>query len=353
MWSLKPKQQSIVGIDCSSTSVKILELSGSAEQRCVEAFASAPLPENCMEAGVFKDLDAVAAIIKQLILSGRFTSKQVAIAVPDSLAISKVIQINQGLSQTEIEDLLAIEAEKYIPFPIDEINIDFNVQGISSKNTAMQDVLLVGSRAGNVSNRVELIQSAGLEAVIVDVESYAVERAVQLLKPELPSGGENKVVAVFDIGSIYTHLYVFHNLKIIYSREEEFGGKQLVDAAAQQYGMSAHDVVLSIERGSFPQDFQERVLRPFIEMIFLQVKRSLQFFFSTSQYSFVDHIVLAGGVARQYGVAQLLESHIGVPTTVANPLASVQFSKNVNQDQLKQVSPALMVVCGLALRHME
>lgn len=350
---IKPKNKSILGVDISPASVKILQLSRHGENTCVEEYGKALLPDNAMEGTAIKNIAAVAATIKQLVASSHFSTDQVAVAVPDASAISQVIQINKGMSESDIEELVVIEADKYIPFPIDEINIDFSVLGPSSKNSAMQDILIVASRAENVNDRVEALRLAGLEARVVDVESYAVERAAHLLKPDLPAGGKNKVVAMIDIGSTYTHLLVFHNLNIIYSRDERVGGKQLLDEIVRQYGMTFKEAIHVVEKRIVLDDYQTRVLTPFYDNIFLHVKRALQFFFSTSQYHVVDHIVLAGGAARQPDIAQLLQAHVNVPTTVASPLATFSFSHNVNRDQIIQESPSLMVACGLALRHVE
>lgn len=351
---IKPKQKSILGIDLSSASVKILQLSiNGAGTRCIEGYSTLLLPDNAMEGNVVKDIDAVADTIKKVVSMASLTTKQAALAVPDASAISKVIQISEGMSESEIEELVIIEADKYIPYPIDEINIDFNVLGPSSKNSAMQDVLIVASRAENVNTRVEAVHRAGLEAVIVDVESYVVERAAQLLKPDFPALGENKVIAIIDIGAVYSHLFVLQNMKIIYSRDEEFGGSHLIASIIQQYGISAQEALAGVQQGTLPPDYRTRLLNPFNDRIFLQVKRSLQFFFSTSQYSFVDHIVLAGGVARQPGIAERLQAHIGVPITIANPLASMSFSKTLDAAQVATESPSLIIACGLALRNIE
>ena len=349
----KSQHRSILGIDISPTSVKILEISKTGDQYCVEGYARAMLPESAMEGDVIKDADAVANTIKNLVFTAELTCKQVACAVPESTAISKIIQINDGLSDQEIEELVIVEADKYIPYPIDEINIDFNVIGPSTKNSAMLDVLIVASRSENVSSRVDVISRAGLVAKVVDVESYAVERASQLLRSELPAGGGKKNIAIVDIGAAYTHLFVLHGMKIIFSREEEFGGKQLIDVVMQRYGLPRQEASAAIEQGSLPEDYVSETLQPFKELILLQVKRSLQFFFSTSHHTFVDHIILAGGVAKLPGIAQLLQEHINIPTTIANPFVHMSLAKTVNRDSITNDSPMLMVACGLALRQIE
>jgi type IV pilus assembly protein PilM len=357
MWHVlnlfKSQHRSILGIDISSTSVKILELSKTGDQYCVEGYGRAVLPNNAMESNVIKDIDTAAACIRKVLTATGLTCKNVACAVPESSAISKVIQINAGLTAQEIEELVVVEADKYIPYPIDEINVDFSVLGPSVKNSAMLDVLIVASRSENVNNRVDVITQAGLVLKVVDVESYAIERALQLLKAELPAGGDKKNIAIFDVGAVYTHLFVLHNMKMIFSREEEFGGKQLIDLVMQHYSMEQQEALAAIEQGTLPEDYANEVLQPFKELILLQVKRSLQFFFSTSHYTFVDHIILAGGMANIPGIAQLLQEHINIPTSIANPFAHMNLAKTVDRESITKDAPMLMVACGLALRLIE
>ena len=345
------QQRSLLGIDISSTSVKILEVSHSGDRYRVEGYAIATLPEGLIEGALVKDIDAVAGTIKSLLASANLTCKQAACAVPESSAISKIIQLDASLSTQEIEELVMSEADKYIPYPIDEINIDFNVIGPCAKNASMSDVLIVATRTENISSRIDIMERAGLTAKIVDVESYAIERTCQLLKSQLPSGGEKKNIAIIDIGSIYTHIYVLNDMKIIFSREEEFGGKQLIDLMMGQYGMTRLDAKAAIESGNVPPDYEATVLQPFKEIFLLQAKRALQFFFSTSHHTYVDHIILAGGVAKVPDIAQLLEEHINIPTTVANPFSQMSFGNKVNPDIITSDSPMLMIACGLALRH--
>ncbi|QDP72893.1 pilus assembly protein PilM [Legionella israelensis] len=350
---LKPKKKSILGIDVSSTSVKILEISGEAPNYQLNAYASELLPEKAVEANVIKDVDAVAGCIKRATSRAKFSTKLAAAAVPDSAVINKVIQINEGLNDEEMEELVVMEADKYIPYPIDEINIDFEILGPSAKNSTMLDVLIVASRAENVSNRAEVLTQAGLEAKIVDVESYAVERAVQLIAPDLPAEGVDKVIAVIDVGANYTHLFVLHGMKTVFSREEEFGARLLIESLAQRYEMTYEQALEAYMQNQLLEDYKETVLEPFQEMMLLQVKRTLQFFYSTSNHGFVDHILLAGGVARQEGLVDLIQQQLGVPTTIANPFKHMQLGKMLNPEVLNKEAPALLVACGLALRSIE
>ena len=349
----KPKHRSILGIDISSSAVKILEISGTEADLCVQGYGKENLPPNALDGNVIKDIEAVANCIKKLFERSHMTCKRVALAVPDSAVISKIVQINDGLTDHEMEELVLIEADKYIPYPIDEINLDFEILGVAAKNPAMLDVLIVASRAENVNSRVEAVSRAGLETCVVDVESYAVERAVQQIAQDLPASGQDKIVAIIDIGSLYTHLFVMHGMKLIFSREEKFGGIQLIDAIADHYKMTQEQALAVKDQGKLPADYETEVLEPFKDMILLQIKRTLQFFYSTSQHGFVDHILLGGGVARQPGLAHLIQEQLGVTTTIVNPLSYMSFGKMVNLDSINNDAPALMVACGLALRNIE
>ncbi|KTD64885.1 pilus assembly protein PilM [Legionella spiritensis] len=346
----KPKNRSVIGIDISSSSVKALEISTNDNTYCIEGYGYENLPANALDGNTIKDIDAVASCIKRVLVNAHLHGKSVVLAVPDSSVISKVVQINEGLSDSEIEELIVIEADKYIPYPIDEINIDFEVLGHSPKNSAMLDVLIVASRAENVSSRVEAVSRAGLEAKIVDVESFAVERAAQLLAKDLPAQGQDKIVAVIDIGSSFTDLFVLHGMKIIFTREEEFGGKQLIEAIARQYSVSFDEAAAMKAAGRMPEDYEDAVLQPYIEMILLQIKRTLQFFFSTSHHGFVDHIILAGGVAMLPNLADLVQEKTGIPTSVANPFDKMEIAPQLDRGRMLNEGPSLMIACGLALR---
>jgi type IV pilus assembly protein PilM len=349
----QPKPRSILGIDITSTAVKVLEISGDRDCLCVESYGREVLPPNALDGHVIKDIDAVAACIKRVFNRIQTHCKQVVLAVPDAAVISKTVQINDGMSEQEMEELVVIEADKYIPYPLDEVNLDFEILGKSEKNSAMVDVLIVASRAENVNNIVETVARAGLEVIAVEVESFAVERAAQLLAKDLPAAGQDKTVAIIDIGATYTHLFVLHGMELVYSRDEKFGDKQLIQAVAEHYQMTPEEAALAKEQGRLPEDYETEILEPFKENILVQIKRTLHFFYSTSQEDFVDHILLAGGVARLPGLAALIQEQVGVATTVANPLGNMTLGKKDLLDSINNDAPALMVACGLALRNMK
>lgn len=343
----KPKQRAILGIDIGASCIKVIELAGEGEQQSVVDYGSEPLPPNVMDGYIIKDIEAVAASIRRLIARCRFTSKSAAVAVRDSAIISKVIQINDGLAESELEEIIAMDADKYIPFPIEEVNMDFVVQGPSSKNPAKLDVLIVASRSENVSSRVDAISKAGLQVKVVDVESFAIERAVNLMVNDLPSQGQGKVVAVMDVGATQSCLCVLQNMKLTYSREEDFGEEHLIKDIAQHYAVSQEEALRMRQEENLPEDYKEAVFMPFVEMLTLQIKRSLQFFFSTTHIEFVDHILLAGSAEILPDLVKQVNDVLKIPASVANPVHGMVLPAKLADLH----GPSLLIACGLAMRR--
>lgn len=272
------KQRPTLGIDITSTAVKILEISSIGGKLRIENYGREPLPENAFVGNTINDVDAVAFCIKKLCDRLQITCKQAVVAVPDAAIISKVVQIQDGLNDKEMEELIVFEADKYIPYPINEINLDFEVLGYSTKHSAMLDVLLVASRAENVKKRIAAVTCAGLHVVVVDVDSYAVERAFQQLAKKTSKNKQDKVVAIIDIADNYMHLYVLEEMCLIFSREEQFGVVQLINAISEHYHITFKQASVAYEQHQLPADYEFQVLDPFKENTLLQIKRTLQFF---------------------------------------------------------------------------
>ncbi|WP_115304008.1 type IV pilus assembly protein PilM [Legionella beliardensis] len=351
LFNFNTKCPPVLGIDISSTSIKIVEISGRAGHRIVEGYGYQMLPPSAVEGHTIKDIDIVSQTIKNVIERSRLKSKVAVLSVPDSLVISKVVQINEGLNDSEIEELVIMEADKFIPFPIEEINIDFEIIGHSARNTAMLNVLIVASRSENVTTRIEAATRAGLQVKIMDVESFAVERVCHILLEHLLPQSVNKIIAVIDIGALFANLYVLRNNEIIFTREEEFGGSHLTNAIEHHYNIS-HEEALRIEaQQPLPADYHEEIIIPFIETLTLHVKRALQFFYSTSNYTTVDQIILTGGVTKLPNLVQAIEQEIKIPTLAANPFSYLNLGRKINAEYIANDAPFLMISCGLALRN--
>lgn len=347
------KSPALLGLDISSTSVKVLELSQSGTRYRVESYAVVPLPPNAVVEKSVADVEAVGAAISRVVKRAGARCKNVAIAVAGSAVITKIISMPASLSEDEIASQIEVEADQYIPYPLEEVNLDFVVLGPSEKKPDTVDVLLAASRSENVEVRVTAAELGGLTVKVVDIEAYALEAAISLLGQQLPDAGIGKTIAVVDVGATMTTLTVLHNSRIIYTREQVFGGKQLTDEIQQRYGLSYEEAGLAKKQGGLPDDYVPDVLTPFKEAMVQQVSRSLQFFFSSSHYNSVDHVVLAGGCAAIPGVDEMIEDKIGTTTSVANPFINMTLASKVNAQALSSDAPALMIACGLAMRSFD
>ncbi|HEB97357.1 MAG TPA: pilus assembly protein PilM [Sedimenticola thiotaurini] len=357
MFPFSSKKQAMLGLDISSTAVKLLELSmntGRAGTRYrVEAYGVEPLPPNSVVEKNIADVEAVGQAIRKVVKRSGTRAKRAAVAVSGSAVITKIITMPASLSDNEMENQIQLEADQYIPYPLEEVNIDFEVLGPSEKNPEMVDVLLAASRSENVDDRVAALEIAGLTTAVVDVEAYATENAFSLIQDQIPDYNDDFAVAVADIGATITTLNVLHNGKVIYTREQNFGGRQLTEEIQRRYGLSHEEAGMAKRQGGLPDNYVPEVLDPFREAMAQQVSRSLQFFFSSSAYNNVDYIVLAGGSSSIPGVSELLEQKMGTPAMVANPFANMSVSSAVKPQSLSNDAPALMIACGLALRSFD
>jgi len=341
-----------LGLDISSTTVKLLELSHTGERYRVESYAVSSLPIDAVIEKNVNDVDGVANSIRNVINQSKTKVKSVAAAVAGSSVITKTIDMPSGLNEDDMETQLTLEADQYIPYPLEEVAIDFEIQGASPESEGQVEVLLAACRRETIDARVEAIESAELLPKIMDVEAYAMERAFSLVRNQLDIADEN-TVAIVDIGATMTTLSVLTNGQTIYTREQLFGGKQLTDEIMRRYGLPVEEAGLAKKQGGLPDDYEPEVLEPFKDAVVQQVARSLQFFFSSSQYNDVDYIVMAGGVSSMEGLHELVQDKLGTPATVANPFADMAISSRVNAVALSSDAPALMIACGLALRSFD
>ena len=280
-------------------------------------------------------------------------AKFAAVAVAGSSVITKVITMPSNLSDEELESQIELEADQYIPYSLEEVNMDFEVLGQNDKNPDMVDVLLAASRSENVDSRVAAVELGGLTAKVVDIEAYTMENAFPLIASQIPGGARDTTVAIVDIGATMTTLSVLHDAKIIYTRDQVFGGKQLTEEIQRRYGLSYEEAGMAKRQGGLPDNYVPEVLEPFKDAMAQQVSRSLQFFFSSSHHNTVDHIVLAGGTASIPGVDELIEQRVGSTTSIANPFTHMALASRVKAQALANDAPALMIACGLALRSFD
>ncbi|MAY37091.1 MAG: pilus assembly protein PilM [Spongiibacteraceae bacterium] len=342
----------VVGVDISSSAVKVLELSLNDGRYRVESFAVAPLPQNAVVEKNIADTEVVAESLRLAHTRSRSKQKNAAVAVSGAAVITKVIEMSADLGEDVMESQITMEADQYIPYPLEEVALDFEILGPSERNEAMVEVLLAASRQENIDSRVEALELADLEAKVVDIEAFAMERTFSLIAEQFELN-ENSVVAIIDIGATVTTLSVIVDGETIYTREQLFGGRQLTEEIQRRYGVTYEEAGLAKKEGGIADDYEEEVLLPFREAVVQQVNRALQFFFSASQYNMVDLVVLAGGVASTGGLADQVANELGTSAVVANPFANMEVAPGVDVLALNADAPAMMIACGLALRSFD
>jgi type IV pilus assembly protein PilM len=350
----KTKSPTLIGVDIASTSLKLVELSEAGKGVYkLERYAIEPLPKDVVTDGNIANLDQVSDALKRAWkrLGGRH--RHVALALPAAMVITKKIIVPAGQKEEELELTVEAEANQYIPFALDEVNLDFQVLGPAPNNPDEVELLIAASRKEKVEDRVAIAESAGLKPSVMDVESYATQEAFRLITPSLPANGRDQNIALVDIGAHVTHFYVLRNNQFLFSRDQAFGGNQLTQDIQRAFNLSPEEAESAKKNQGLPENYDNDVLQPFMETLALEITRALQFFFTSTSYNQVDQIVLAGGCALLPGLDELVAKRAGVATVVGNPFGSMQTSDRIRPRQLAQDAPLLMIATGLAVRSFE
>lgn len=351
---LNTKAHPLIGLDISSSAVKLVELTANGKDGYrVERYTIEVLPKDAVSDGNIANLDAVVDCVRRAWKRLGTSTRNVAMALPGSAVITKKIIVPAGLRDEELEAQVESEANQYIPFAIDEVNLDYQVIGPSLSVPDELEVLIAASKKERVEDRVAVADAAGLKAVIVDVESLAALAAFELIERQLPEAGKNQVIALIEAGANIMNLTVLRNGQQIYVREQAFGGSQLTQDITRHYGMTHEDAESAKRSGTLPEGYEAELLTPFMENLALEVSRTLQFFFTSTQYNKIDHIVLAGGCAIIPGIDEVVATRTQVNTLIANPFANMVVSDRVRAKSLLADASSLMVACGLALRRFD
>ncbi len=345
------KPTTILGIDITTTVVKLLEFSRDQNNHYkVESYMVAPLPRDAVVDKQLTDVQIIGDAIKKAVQRSGSNLKLAAVAVGGPSVITKLITLPKGLNDDEMVEQIMIEADQYIPYGIDEVNFDFQVEGTNEIDSNRVNVLLAASRKENVEARVSALAIAGLKTKIVDIEAFAIENAFVLLANQLPYSVEKKTIVVIEIGANITTLHVLYNSRTIYTREQNFGGKQLTEEIQHNYGLSFEEAGIAKKLGGLPDNYETDVLEPFKRNMIQQIQRGIQFFVASNANRPIDAVILAGGCAAIAGVDKLVSQTLNVPTYIANPFVNIPLSSRVNAASLAKDAPTMLIACGLALR---
>lgn len=342
----------MMGLDISSSSVKMVELSQDKSGKLVlEHCAIVPLERGWITDGNIEKFDEVVDAVRKLIKKSGSKTRNVAMALPPSAVITKKIILPGGLSDQELEMQVEAEANQYIPFPLDEVSLDFCIVGPSNNSAGDIEILIAASRREKVQDIQGLAEAAGLKPVIVDVESYASRLATGRLIENLPKQGLDSIVALFEVGALTTSMQVIRNDEILYERDQAFGGAQLTQLIVRQYGFSLEEAESKKRSGELPDDYETTVLRPFLDSMVQEVGRALQFFFTSTPHNRVDYVMLAGGSAALPGLTAAVTQHTTFACSVVNPFDGMEMGSSIRLKKMAREAPSYLTSCGLALRR--
>jgi type IV pilus assembly protein PilM len=351
VWSLKPEP--IVGIDISSTAVKLLELSKSGKEYKVESYATEYLP-----AGSIKDknidpekLEEVGVAINRVVQRAKPRTQYAAVAVAGPAVITRVITMDGGMSDEEMKEQIEEDPPQYLGIDTeDEINFDFQIIGPNEKEPERVDILVAGGFNEIIETRKTVLELGGLKPLIVDIEKYALENAFLMLAQNDPEIDENEVIALLEVGATTTTMNVLSDQKIVYTNEEIFGGKQLTEQIKNHYDLDYEQADLAQRTGSIADDYQTEILEPFKIEMAQQISQMVQFYEAQGTYGKLSHILIAGGCASIADITEHINNKVGGQVTIVNPFAQMSVASRIKKKALMNDAPALMIACGLALR---
>ena len=344
----------LVGIDLSSSSVKLVELGlGDRSSMRLERYAIEPIEKGAIVDGAIEKPEVVSEALRKAMRKANIKSKNVALALPSAAVITKNIMLPADLREEDYEVQVESEASQYIPFPIEEVNLDFQILGPNENAPDEVDVLLAASRKEKVEDRVAIAEMAGVNPVVVDVEPYAVRATVDHVTSFLPNGGQGQIIAVVVVGQNATFVSIVLNGQTIFEREQSLGGQQLTQDIVRMYGITAEEAEVKKRTGDLPDTYHEDLLKPFVAQGATDISRALQFFFTSTPYSRVDQIYLAGGSAVIPGFVEQVAEETQVPTDLIAPFQGMEVDDSIREKQLRVDAPSLMVATGLAMRRFE
>lgn len=346
------KNPPLVGIDISTSGVRLVELSEtSKDQLRLERYASEPLPRGAVVDGNIENIEQVTEVVRRLWKKSGSSTRLVALGMPPASVITKKIILASGMLEEELEMQVESEASQYIPFALDEVSLDFDVIGPAQHSPEDVEVLLAATRKEKVEDRVAVAEAAGLKPTVMDIESYAARAAINRIIGQLPKAGQGQIVGLFQIGTQTTHVSALLDGQLIYEREQPFGGNQLTQDIVRAYGLSYEEAETKKRNNDLPEGYEREILNPFLESAALEVTRAIQFFFTSTPYTRLDQLFLAGGCATIPGLVEVVAGRAKISTSVVSPFTGMQLGPNVREKQLRMDAPSYLVACGLAMRR--
>ncbi|MCB1152025.1 MAG: type IV pilus assembly protein PilM [Deltaproteobacteria bacterium] len=342
------RSKSVLGLDIGSSSIKVLELKETKTGYQLVNFGIEPLPPETIVDSTIMNAPAVVSAIRKLLDSNQIKAKDVATSVSGHSVIIRKITLPL-MTDEEIASNIQWEAEQYIPFDINEVNIDYQRLDAVSEDQGSQDVLLVAVKKDMVNDYVAVINEAGLNPVVMDVDAFCVQNMYEI-NYEMQRG---KVIALVNIGAGVININIVRNGSSVFTRDMSIGGNHYTEEIQKQFGLSFEEAeALKVSGDPQKQNQLDEIMRNLHSAIALETQRSLDFFVATSSMGQISKVFLSGGCAKNKGLSETIERQVGIPVEVVNPFNNIEINPNkFDMEYIQDVAPMCGVVVGLALRR--
>jgi type IV pilus assembly protein PilM len=345
------KSKSLVGLDVGSTAVKAVELKAAGKGFRLAAFGSEPIPPDAIVDGAIVDGPAVADAIRRVLANKAFKARDVAASVSGNAVIVKKISL-PVMTDAELADSIYWEAEQYIPFAIQDVNLDYQIldAGSGPNGKGTMDVLLVAAKKEKIAEYTGVISQAGRVPVVVDVDAFALQNAY-----ETNYGSDaGTVVVLLNVGASATNVNIIGGDQSLFTRDMSVGGNTYTEALQRELGLAFDDAEqakkgVSVGRVTF--DDVRPVLHAITENVLLEIQKTFDFFKATAASEQIDRIFLSGGGAAIHGFAEALEGRFGAPVEMLDPFRNIALDwKKLGVDDPARATATAAVAVGLALR---
>jgi type IV pilus assembly protein PilM len=350
MISFFSKKKALLGIDISSSSIKVVELGYSNKGYTVNAFYILPFSFPVFEEGRILNIEKLGELIGRAVRLSGSKSKHVSIAIPASLAHTKITSFPSSLSDKEVEVEINHDAESLIPYSLDEVSYDFKPINKEQEGSLI-DYLLAVTRNENIEERIDALSSVKLIPKIIDLETYATQNAYSLSSVTFNGDvDELGTIALFDIGEVKTTIFILVDGNIVFTRDQNFGGNSLLSKLELSYQISNEEARNVIRSNDKPEEVNA-IISEFNYQLADIMERMISFYLSaTTLNTDISGIALSGGCARSHGLTDIVENKLSLPASIVDPFEGMTISGNVDKQKLEQDAPSLMIACGLAMR---
>lgn len=345
-----PKKD-VVGLDIGSSSVKLLELEETKAGFRLKNVGVGFFPSGAIIDGALREPDVVADIIRNLVSNLKVKNKNVATSISGHSVIIKTISLPIMTGQ-ELEESIKWEAEQYIPFEIDDVNIDFQILGENQEDKSRMNVLLVAAKLDIINDYTAVIKEAGLNTVIMDIDSFALENMFEANY----SSEDGETIALIDIGASVLNMNVLENGVSVFTRDVFIGGNSITAEIQKRKDVSfeeAETLKLGGEIEGIEHSDIGEIVRDMSLPLVVEIKRSLDFFWATFVEEQISKIYLSGGLSKSARFKRIIENRVAdVPVEVVNPFANIDCNeKSFDPEYIEYITPLMAVGVGLALRR--